>query len=79
MVDQETSRTPFVENEGPHPWRRFVAVGDSFTPNLYAYNLAFINQDVNYAAAIAFLLGVVIAVISFVVQTTVARREGVTR
>ena len=56
-----------------------TAVGDSFTPNLYAYNLAFINQDVNYAAAIAFLLGVVIAVISFVVQTTVARREGVTR
>lgn len=31
MVDQETSRTPFVENEGLHPWRRFVAVGDSFT------------------------------------------------
>lgn len=31
MVDQESSRTPFVVNEGPHPWRRFVAVGDSFT------------------------------------------------
>jgi multiple sugar transport system permease protein len=55
------------------------AIGDSYTPNLYAYNLAFINQDVNYAAAIAFLLGVVIAVISFVVQSTIARREGVGR
>jgi lysophospholipase L1-like esterase len=31
MVDQDSSRTPFVANEGPHPWRRFVAVGDSFT------------------------------------------------
>jgi lysophospholipase L1-like esterase len=31
MVDQDSSRNPFVANEGPHPWRRFVAVGDSFT------------------------------------------------
>ena len=52
------------------------SIGSSFTPNLYAYNLAFVNQDVNYAAAVAFLLGVVIAIISFVVQTSVARREG---
>jgi lysophospholipase L1-like esterase len=25
------SRTPFVPNEEGHPWRRFVAIGDSFT------------------------------------------------
>lgn len=56
-----------------------TAIGDSYTPNLYAYNLAFINQDVNYAAAIAFLLGVVIAVISYVVQSAEARREGTAR
>lgn len=31
MVDQESSRTPYVPNETAHPWRRFVAVGDSFT------------------------------------------------
>lgn len=24
-------RTPYVPNPGPHPWRRFVALGDSFT------------------------------------------------
>ncbi|MFV0320063.1 MAG: SGNH/GDSL hydrolase family protein [Microbacterium sp.] len=24
-------RTPYVPNDGPHPWRRFVALGDSFT------------------------------------------------
>ncbi|WP_309129194.1 SGNH/GDSL hydrolase family protein [Microbacterium sp.] len=34
MVDQETSRTPYVPNEGPHPWRRFVALGDSFTEGI---------------------------------------------
>jgi multiple sugar transport system permease protein len=52
------------------------SIGDSYTPNLYAYNLAFVNQDVNYAAAVAFLLGVVIAIISFIVQRSVARRDG---
>ncbi|GAB3599111.1 SGNH/GDSL hydrolase family protein [Microbacterium tumbae] len=34
MADQESSRTPFVPNEGPHPWHRFVAVGDSFTEGI---------------------------------------------
>lgn len=35
------------------------AIGTSFTPNLYAYNVAFQNQDVTYAAALAFALGLV--------------------
>ncbi|MGY6498241.1 MAG: carbohydrate ABC transporter permease [Microcella sp.] len=43
-------------------------IGTAYTPNLYAYNLAFVNQDANYAAAIAFLLGLVIMVVSYVVQ-----------
>lgn len=34
MTDQEPFRAPFVANEGPHPWRRFVAVGDSFTEGI---------------------------------------------
>jgi len=51
------------------------AVSNSFTPNYYAYNLAFINQELNYAAAIAFLLGIVIAVVSYVVQLGEERRE----
>lgn len=34
MAEQDASRTPFIENEGPHPWRRFVAVGDSFTEGI---------------------------------------------
>ncbi|MDQ1074773.1 MULTISPECIES: carbohydrate ABC transporter permease [Microbacterium] len=51
------------------------AIGSDFTPNLYAYNLAFKNQDVNYAAAIAFLLGMVIVVLSVIVQGIVNRKE----
>ncbi|MFT3798850.1 carbohydrate ABC transporter permease [Microbacterium sp.] len=53
------------------------AIGTDFTPNLYAYNVAFKNQDVNYSAAIAFLLGMVIVAISVVVQTIVNRKERV--
>ena len=55
-----------------------TAITNSFTPNYYAYNLAFINQELNYAAAVAFLLGLVIAVISYFVQLgseRSARRE----
>lgn len=51
------------------------AIGSSFSPNLYAYNLAFTNQDINYAAAIAFLLGFVIMIVSYVFQLSTARRE----
>lgn len=51
------------------------AISNSFTPNYYAYNLAFINQELNYASAIAFLLGLVIAVVSYVVQLGEQRRE----
>ena len=28
---EQDSRTPYVPNAGPHPWRRYVAIGDSFT------------------------------------------------
>lgn len=51
------------------------AIGNDFTPNLYAYNLAFKSQEVNYAAAIAFLLGIIIMIVSFVVQTATNRAE----
>ncbi|MCJ1674613.1 MULTISPECIES: carbohydrate ABC transporter permease [unclassified Rathayibacter] len=58
------------------------AISNSFTPNYYAYNLAFINREPNYAAAIAFLLGLLIAVISFIIQSSsqrAERREGMAR
>lgn len=50
------------------------SIGSAFSPNLYAYNLAFTNQDVNYAAAVAFLLGFVIMVVSYAVQLSTQKR-----
>jgi multiple sugar transport system permease protein len=52
-----------------------TVIGSAWTPNLYAYNVAFINQDFNYAAALAFLLGIVIVIISYVVQLSAQRKE----
>ncbi|RKR74451.1 carbohydrate ABC transporter permease [Frondihabitans australicus] len=51
------------------------AISSSYTPNLYAYTLAFVNHDVNYAATIAFALGFVIMIISFVVQIAQQRSQ----
>ena len=39
---------------------------DSYTPNLFAWNLAFTNQEYNYSAAISFVLGAVVVVGSYV-------------
>jgi len=49
-------------------------IGSAFTPNFYAYNLAFVNQEINYAAAIAFALGIVIMIVSYVVQLSTQRK-----
>ncbi|KFL32190.1 hypothetical protein JP75_04275 [Devosia riboflavina] len=53
-----------------------AVITSSYTPNIYAYNLAFVNQDYNYSAAISFVLGAVVAVVSYVFQLVSARREG---
>ncbi|MAP64833.1 MAG: SGNH hydrolase [Microbacterium sp.] len=34
MSDVSENRTAFVENSGPHPWCRYVAIGDSFTEGI---------------------------------------------
>jgi multiple sugar transport system permease protein len=61
----------------PHVMRPLAptVIGTAYTPNLYAYNIAFVNQDTNYAAALAFLLGLVIMVVSYIVQLTAQRKE----
>ena len=51
------------------------AITSSYTPNLYAYNLAFTAQDVTYAATIAFALGIVTMIISYVFQLVTNRKE----
>jgi multiple sugar transport system permease protein len=49
-------------------------VTTSWTPNLYAYNLSFTGGQVNYAAAVAMLLGGFTVVVAYVVQLGAARR-----
>jgi multiple sugar transport system permease protein len=39
-----------------------------YTPNMYAYNLSFAGQQFNYAATVAIVMGVITAVIAYVVQ-----------
>ena len=50
-------------------------IGKSYTPNLYVYNLAFADQRLNYAAALSFLLGLVVFIVSFVVMRISAVRR----
>lgn len=49
-------------------------IDSGYTPNLYAYSLAFTGQEVNYAAAVSFLLGLVIVVASYAVLFLTNRR-----
>jgi multiple sugar transport system permease protein len=51
------------------------AVSEFITPNLYVYTLAFTDQEVNYAAAVAFALGLVIALLSSLFLFVVYRRR----
>jgi multiple sugar transport system permease protein len=50
-------------------------IGKSYTPNLYVYNLAFADQRLNYAAALSFMLGAVVFVVSFAVMYASRRQE----
>ena len=53
-------------------------IGKAYTPNLYVYNLAFSDQRLNYAAALSFMLGLVVFIFSIVVMY-VSRRQEETR
>ena len=50
-------------------------IGTDFTPNLYAYNLSFAGQEYNYSATVAIVMGVLTAVIAYVVQVRGTRQE----
>jgi multiple sugar transport system permease protein len=50
-------------------------IGDDYTPNIYAYALAFTNQEYNYAAAVSFVLGAFVVVISYTVMFLARRRD----
>lgn len=49
-------------------------INSNYTPNYYAYTLTFVGQQPNYAAAISFLLGGVIAVVSYAFMLLANRR-----
>ncbi|MFL5665813.1 MAG: carbohydrate ABC transporter permease [Ktedonobacteraceae bacterium] len=51
-----------------------TVIGDHYTPNLYAYTLAFTNQQYNYSAAISFTLGAIVFVCSYVFMLATNRR-----
>jgi multiple sugar transport system permease protein len=50
-------------------------ITSGYTPNLYAYSLAFVNQEYNYSAAVSFALGAVVVVFSYVFMLVTSRRE----
>ena len=50
-------------------------IDSGYTANLYAYSLAFTGQQVNYAATVSFLLGLVIVIVSYGVLLTANRRR----
>jgi len=51
------------------------AITSAFTPNMYAYNLSFAGQQYNYSATIAIIMGLLTAVIAYVVQLRGSRKE----
>ncbi|GAB3795225.1 sugar ABC transporter permease [Humibacter antri] len=51
------------------------AISSNFTPNMYAYNLSFAGQQFNYSAAVAIVMGLITAVIAYVVQVRGTRAE----
>jgi multiple sugar transport system permease protein len=52
-----------------------TVIGSYYTPNLYAYTLAFTNREVNYSAAVSFVLGFVILVLSYAFILATSRRS----
>ncbi|WP_020015976.1 carbohydrate ABC transporter permease [Promicromonospora sukumoe] len=46
-----------------------------YTPNIYAYNLSFVGNQVSYAATVAIVMGVITAIVAYVVQLRGTRRE----
>ena len=50
-------------------------IDSSYTANLYAYSVAFISQQTNYAATVSFILGLVIVIVSYAFLLTATRRR----
>lgn len=53
---KQDPRTPYVPNAGPHPWRRYVAIGDSFTEGVGDHEPASPNGFRGWADRVAEVL-----------------------
>lgn len=51
------------------------AIGSHYTPNLYAYNVGFQDQDLSYSAALSFVLAGVIVAVSYGSMLLARRRS----
>jgi multiple sugar transport system permease protein len=51
-------------------------IGRDYTPNLYAYTLAFVDRQYNYSAAISFALGGIVLVLAYGFLLVSQRRGG---
>lgn len=51
-------------------------IDSAFTPNIYAYNLAFAYRQFNYASAISFALGIIVFIGSFFLMRATRKRSG---
>ncbi len=49
-------------------------ITSQYTPNVYAYNLSFEGQQYNYSATVAIVMGLLTAIIAYVVQLRGSRR-----
>jgi multiple sugar transport system permease protein len=49
-------------------------IADTYTPNLYAYALAFTDQRLNASAALSFILGAIVAAFSYVFMLATRQR-----
>ncbi|WP_104126018.1 carbohydrate ABC transporter permease [Cryobacterium sp. Y57] len=52
------------------------AITSGFTPNLYAFNLAFVYRDFNYASTISFALGIVVFIGSYIFLSASRKKSG---
>jgi multiple sugar transport system permease protein len=50
-------------------------INSHYTPNYYAYTLAFTNQQYNYSAAVSFTLGVIVFICSYIFMYTSNRGQ----
>ena len=50
-------------------------INTHYTPNIYAYFLAAANQQYDYAAAVSFMLGLVIASMAYLFTRATNRRQ----